>query len=104
MENKMKASAFLLLLCVILGSFGICKAGGQIKEVVEKLCQNLGIVGKLGIGNEDHAKGLKMDYYEESCPQVEGIVRNITWSKVANNSTLAAKLLRIHYHDCFVRV
>ncbi|CAN4099633.1 unnamed protein product [Withania somnifera] len=44
-----------------------------------------------------------MNYYHKSCPSVETIVREITWSKVAADPTLAAKLLRLHYHDCFVR-
>lgn len=57
----------------------------------------------LGICNADNKK-LKMNYYHKSCPSVEKIVKEITWSKVAADPTLAAKLLRLHYHDCFVRV
>lgn len=49
-------------------------------------------------------RGLKVDFYRESCPQVEKIVQDITWSNVESNPTMAAKLLRLHYHDCFVRV
>ncbi|XP_010322270.1 peroxidase 24 [Solanum lycopersicum] len=56
----------------------------------------------LGICNADNKK-LKMNYYHKSCPSVEKIVKEITWSKVAADPTLAAKLLRLHYHDCFVR-
>ncbi|KAK2992682.1 hypothetical protein RJ640_014932 [Escallonia rubra] len=46
---------------------------------------------------------LKMMYYSRSCPSVHFIVRNITWNNVAANPSLAAKLLRLHYHYCFVR-
>ncbi|TMW83760.1 hypothetical protein EJD97_000784 [Solanum chilense] len=56
----------------------------------------------LGICNADNKK-LKKNYYHKSCPSVEKIVKEITWSKVAADPTLAAKLLRLHYHDCFVR-
>ncbi|XP_050373586.1 peroxidase 24 [Argentina anserina] len=42
-------------------------------------------------------------FYRKSCPQFGDIVRKITWSKVAANPTFAAKLLRLHYHDCFVQ-
>ncbi|CAN0898574.1 Peroxidase 24 [Linum grandiflorum] len=39
----------------------------------------------------------------KGCPQFETIARDIIWSKVAADSTLAPKLLRLHFHDCFVR-
>lgn len=50
--------------------------------------------------------GLKMRYYEKRCGSVsvENSVRGIVWNKVAADPSLAAKLLRLHYHDCFVRV
>ncbi|KAJ9555919.1 hypothetical protein OSB04_010533 [Centaurea solstitialis] len=49
--------------------------------------------------------GLKMKYYHKKCGSisVENTVRNIVWSKVATNPTMATKLLRLHYHDWFVR-
>ncbi|CAI0466605.1 unnamed protein product [Linum tenue] len=39
----------------------------------------------------------------KGCPQLETIARNITWTRVAADPTLAPKLLRLHFHDCFVR-
>ncbi|KAI3792791.1 hypothetical protein L2E82_06682 [Cichorium intybus] len=56
------------------------------------------VVGCMG-GNG----GLKMKYYKKQCPSVSVKVRDIVWSKVATNPAMAAKLLRLHYHDCFVR-
>ncbi|GKE40689.1 peroxidase 24-like protein, partial [Tanacetum coccineum] len=46
-----------------------------------------------------------MRYYAKRCGSVlvENTVRGIVWSKVAADTSLAAKLLRLHYHDCFVR-
>lgn len=46
---------------------------------------------------------LVKNFYENSCRGAETLVRDITYSKAKNDSSLGAKLLRVHYHDCFVR-
>ncbi|EPS63360.1 hypothetical protein M569_11425 [Genlisea aurea] len=48
--------------------------------------------------------GLSLDYYIETCPSVEEIVRSETERIMSIAPTLAAPLLRLHFHDCFVRV
>lgn len=63
------------------------------------------VTNATGGGRFGGGGGLRMNFYRFArCPQAERIVRGITWSKVRNDPTLAAKLLRVHYHDCFVRV
>ena len=47
---------------------------------------------------------LKMKFYHKTCPETEDNVNEIVSKKVKANPSLAAKLLRVHYHDCFVRV
>ncbi|KAK4372533.1 hypothetical protein RND71_007917 [Anisodus tanguticus] len=42
-------------------------------------------------------------YKSTRCPNAEQLVRDITWRKAKSDPTLGAKLLRVHYHDCFVR-
>ncbi|CAF2105391.1 unnamed protein product [Brassica oleracea var. botrytis] len=46
---------------------------------------------------------LDLDYYRSTCPQLESIVRRVTFQYVSRRPTLAAALLRMYFHDCFVR-
>ncbi|KAK3011367.1 hypothetical protein RJ639_012076 [Escallonia herrerae] len=57
----------------------------------------------LGVTKVCDAGFLSKNFYQKSCSQAEKLVRDITWSKARNDSTLGAKLLRVHYHDCFVK-
>nr|AHL39180.1 class III peroxidase [Populus trichocarpa] len=47
--------------------------------------------------------GLRKKFYKISCPAAEDIVRNVTWRRAATSLNLPAKLLRTHFHGCFVR-
>ena len=51
-----------------------------------------------------HGGELRKHFYKDICPLAEDIVKEIIWKCVASNSTLPAKFLRMHLHDCFVRV
>ncbi|KAL9151386.1 hypothetical protein ABFS82_11G048300 [Erythranthe guttata] len=46
---------------------------------------------------------LKTGFYSSSCPKAESIVRSTVESHFNQDSTLAAALLRLHFHDCFVQ-
>lgn len=48
--------------------------------------------------------GLNMNYYLMSCPFVEPVVKNIVNRALDNDPTLAAALIRMHFHDCFIQV
>ncbi|KAK9103041.1 hypothetical protein Sjap_020295 [Stephania japonica] len=46
--------------------------------------------------------GLSMEYYAMRCPMAEITVRNTVNRAVDSDATLAAGLLRMHFHDCFI--
>lgn len=56
------------------------------------------------LANNANGDGLKLGFYEKTCPKVEAIVQNVIAEKISLAPSLAAPLLRMHFHDCFVRV
>ncbi|KAE8126181.1 hypothetical protein FH972_020923 [Carpinus fangiana] len=48
------------------------------------------------------ANGLSMDYYFRSCPIVDPIIKTTVSRALQVDPTLAAGLVRMHFHDCFV--
>ncbi|KAF2312449.1 hypothetical protein GH714_034710 [Hevea brasiliensis] len=47
---------------------------------------------------------LSLNYYEKTCPDVELIVTNAVKNAMMRDKTVPAALLRMHFHDCFIRV
>lgn len=58
----------------------------------------VGLVGFVFVAN-----GMSMQYYLMSCPFAEQIVKNSVNTALQNDPTLAAGLLRMHFHDCFIQ-
>lgn len=48
--------------------------------------------------------GLFPDFYQFSCPQADDIVMSVLFNAISKDPRMAASLLRLHFHDCFVQV
>ncbi|CAN4116779.1 unnamed protein product [Withania somnifera] len=42
-------------------------------------------------------------FYDWSCPKAKDIVKSVVAKAVAREARMAASLLRLHFHDCFVK-
>ena len=51
-----------------------------------------------------NAQGLKVGFYAKTCPEAEIIVKKVIAQTISEAPSLAGPLLRMHFHDCFVRV
>lgn len=48
--------------------------------------------------------GLLPELYQFSCPQANEIIMSVLEEAIAKDPRMAASLLRLHFHDCFVQV
>ncbi|PON93948.1 Peroxidase [Trema orientale] len=46
---------------------------------------------------------LSLNYYDDTCPHLEYAVASAVKKAVSNDKTVPAALLRMHFHDCFIR-
>ncbi|KAL9691675.1 hypothetical protein QQ045_012100 [Rhodiola kirilowii] len=54
--------------------------------------------------HDDYNRGyLYPQFYEHSCPQATNIVKSVVAKAVAKEARMAASLIRLHFHDCFVK-
>ncbi|KAL6982738.1 peroxidase [Sarracenia purpurea var. burkii] len=47
--------------------------------------------------------GLFPEFYQFSCPEVNDVVMSVLQKAIAEDPRIAASLLRLHFHDCFVQ-
>jgi len=71
---KRESYGAFVILCVVLGALRFVRAGE-----------------------------LELGFYDKSCPQAEKLILDYVKKHIPHAPTLAAPLLRMQFHDCFVR-
>ncbi|GKU99231.1 hypothetical protein SLEP1_g12104 [Rubroshorea leprosula] len=57
----------------------------------------------LCFSNETHGDCLYPQFYDHSCPKAKEIVKSIVAKAIAKEARTGASLIRLHFHDCFVK-
>ncbi|KAL8473815.1 hypothetical protein ACS0TY_030610 [Phlomoides rotata] len=57
----------------------------------------------LSLSHNTNGGYLYPQFYDRSCPRAQEIVNSIVAKAVASDPRMAASLLRLHFHDCFVK-
>lgn len=70
------------------------------KMMSSKCFMILVVLGVLGYAK---AQSLELGFYDKSCPKAEMIISDFVKEHIRNAPSLASPLLRMHFHDCFVR-
>ncbi|KAG2605817.1 peroxidase 1-like [Panicum virgatum] len=68
-----------------------------------KSCLLLPLALLLLASSSPAAGQLEVGYYSKTCPNVEAVVREEMEKIISAAPSLAGPLLRLHFHDCFVR-
>ena len=62
------------------------------------------ILGCLLLQASNSNAQLRPDFYFRTCRQVFDIIGNVIVDELSSDPRIAASLLRLHFHDCFVNV
>ncbi|KAK6118835.1 hypothetical protein DH2020_047422 [Rehmannia glutinosa] len=49
------------------------------------------------------SNALSVNHYQQTCPKAESTITKVVKKGLMNERTVAAALLRMHFHDCFIR-
>jgi len=74
---------------------GISRAGAGVA-----LC----LMALMAMANVGAVHGLTTSFYDKSCPKIYSIVKAEIQKAVKAEKRMAASLVRLHFHDCFVNV
>ncbi|PWA39629.1 heme peroxidase [Artemisia annua] len=61
------------------------------------------LISLLILSNFSLGTSLSSNYYTKTCPNVESLIRKAVRDAATSDKKVPAALLRMHFHDCFIR-
>ncbi|KAJ9558981.1 hypothetical protein OSB04_013595 [Centaurea solstitialis] len=99
---KMVVDALNLFIEYYLKSFGVAVKVRYLKTMKSSICIS-GFAWLVAMSLCLIARSqLTTDFYSTSCPKLPRVVRKQMISAIKTETRMAASLLRLHFHDCFV--
>lgn len=86
---------YVIVACVLFCAGGAATAADDVNKSKEEASACVNGSGGISLG---------FDLYLNSCPEAEPIVFSWVEKAVSDDPRMAASLLRLHFHDCFVNV
>ncbi|XP_009594699.1 peroxidase 64-like [Nicotiana tomentosiformis] len=63
----------------------------------------IALVFAFALFSSNAVNALSSNYYDNTCPRAESTITKVVKKAMLNDKTVPAALLRMHFHDCFVR-
>ncbi|KAE9455081.1 hypothetical protein C3L33_13003, partial [Rhododendron williamsianum] len=83
--------ALFLALCLLVLKFSVTDSAEEVPNTLNEAC--------IGTGGSFF---LEIGIYTDRCPEAEAIIFSWVEKAVSEDPRMAASLLRLHFHDCFV--
>ncbi|KAF2323358.1 hypothetical protein GH714_034831 [Hevea brasiliensis] len=107
--NMRKLSLLIFVLCILIS---LKNQNAETKKGLSSIAEywsssSWDLYPSMFLSMEEEEEGhpqrsLEYDFYRVSCPQAEKIIREVIRKTYKVRSSVAAELLRLAFHDCFV--
>ncbi|XP_065865084.1 putative Peroxidase 48 [Euphorbia lathyris] len=100
-----RMSLLLVILCVL---FSFKDKDTETEEGSSSVASSWDLHPSIFMSTEDgeegaqHLRSLEYDFYRDSCPQAEKIIREMVQEMYNAQPSVAPALLRLAFHDCFI--
>lgn len=83
---------------------GMVSGAGAGAGAVAHLAATVLLLLLVGVGISRSRAQLQVGFYSDSCPDAEDTVTAAVQDAAGNDPTILPALLRLQFHDCFVKV